>query len=59
MNALAQMEVEILLKRTAIFSWTGRATKRSSCRDLEKKRLLIKVVTNSWIGFSKILFFIG
>jgi len=38
MNALARMEVEILLKRTAIFSCTGKATKGSSCECLEKKQ---------------------
>jgi len=53
MNALAQMEVEILLKRTAVFSCTGRATGGSSCWDLEKKQLLKKIITNSWIELLK------
>jgi hypothetical protein len=53
MNALAQMEVEILLKRTAIFSCTGRATSGSSCQCLEKKQLLKKIATNSWISSFK------
>jgi hypothetical protein len=59
MNALAQMEVEILLKRTAIFSCTGKATKGSSCKDLEKKQFLKKITTNSWISSPKVVFFVG
>ncbi|KFC58968.1 hypothetical protein FEM08_22330 [Flavobacterium gilvum] len=36
------MEVEILLKRTAIFSCSGKATNGSSCKDLEKIAVLEK-----------------
>jgi hypothetical protein len=59
MNALAQMEEEILLKRTTIFSCTGRATSGSSCQDLEKKGFLKKIAANSWISFPKVVFFVG
>jgi len=48
MNALAQMEMETLLKRNSFFSCYCRATERSSCNDLEKMDLLKKVVMNSW-----------
>jgi hypothetical protein len=53
MNALAQMEAEILLKRTAVFSCTGRATGGSSCKCLEKKQFLKKIKVNSWIKLLK------
>lgn len=59
MTALAQMEAKILLKRTAIFSCYGRATKGSSFRDLEKKQFLKKIVVNSWIKLLKNTLFIG
>lgn len=42
------MEMETLLKRNSFFSCYCRATKRSSCNDLEKMNLLKKVVMNSW-----------
>jgi hypothetical protein len=47
-NALAQMEKETLLKRNSFFSCCCRATKGSSCNDLEKMNLLKKVVMHSW-----------
>ena len=53
MTALAQMEAKILLKRTAIFSCTCKATKGSSCECLEKKQFLKKIVANSWIKLLK------
>jgi hypothetical protein len=43
------MEMETLLKRNSFFSCLCRATKRSSCKGLEKMNLLKKVAMNSWI----------
>ena len=48
MDALAQMEMKTLLKRNSFFFCCCRATRGSSCNDLEKMNLLKKVVMNSW-----------
>jgi hypothetical protein len=53
MNALAQMEMETLLKKNSFFSCQGRATNGSSCNGLEKMNLLKKVVMYSWIKLLK------